>query len=171
MDRTEKKDISLIKNEGLNKAQLLQKLKEAQIGLNEYAHTLFNSDLFQPSLLSSEVNLIELSMSEIGLKNGGNFEDIKKHLKALNLSHCPLEIAIYVRLKFKDQLESDEKKSNKTPPGSITFFSKPLSEEDDFPKGFYIKNTNGTLWLRGYICSEDYIWEANDRMIFKVNKK
>ncbi|WP_166923836.1 helicase [Flavobacterium poyangense] len=162
---------STIKSEGLNKEQLLQKLKQSQIGLNEYAHQIFESDLFEPSLSSYEVSLTELSIAEIGLKKGGNFEDIKKCIKTLNLSYCPLEIAIYARLLFKDQLESEEKKSNQAPPGSITFFSKPLSKNDTFPKGFYIRNNDGILWLRGYICSEDYVWKPSDRMIFKVNTK
>lgn len=171
MDITNYNIFSAIKSEGLNKEQLLQKLKESQTGLNEYAHQIFESDLFQPSLLSYEVNLIELSIAKIGLKEGGNFEDIKKCIQTLNLSYCPLEIAIYARLLFKNQPESEGKKSNQAPPGSITFFSKPLSKDDNFPKGFYIRNNDGILWLRGYICSEDYVWEPNDRMIFEVNNK
>lgn len=164
----ERNKISVIKAEGSGKVELLNKLDESKIKLNEFAYRIFNSDRFNPSGLSSAITIIECSLSDLGLISGGDWEAIEKAIYTFKLAHCPIELAPYIRFLYADQAESRVDSINRNPPGAITIFSKPLFEDDDFPRGFYLRNFDGAMWLRGYRCSEDYHWGPDDRMIFQV---
>ena len=73
--------------------------------------------------------------------------------------------AVFLRLHLTDQRESGNTVLNGThraPDGAITVLSEPLSPEDTFPKGLYLRNVSGTLWLRGYVCDADFVWSPSD---------
>ena len=160
-----------ITNEALSKDRLMKKLEHSGVKLNDYAYELFQSDLNKPSTIAYTATVVELTLAEIGLTMGGNLGEIRSCIQSLGLLYCPLELAPYIRLnRLHDKELSDlgEKVLGKAPPGSITIFSEPLVNDDDFPKGFYIRTIDGVPWLRGYRCSEDYVWEPGDHMIFKM---
>lgn len=39
-------------------------------------------------------------------------------------------------------------------------------EDDDFPKGFYLRRINDALWLRGYRADHLHVWNPYDHFIF-----
>ncbi|MFH6962353.1 hypothetical protein ACHRVK_07090 [Flavobacterium plurextorum] len=163
------KNESTIEYGGFSKEILLQKLKESQIMLNKFAEILFSNENFKTSQEKHSILVKEISIKELGFPNGATMPQIKEYLKKFELSECPLEAAPYLRLTLSDQKEitiSDNQK-NKAPLGSLTIYSEPISNDDDFPKGFYLKKKDGQLWLRGYICSQDFVWNPDDRFIFK----
>lgn len=161
-------NLSVIENEGLSTAGILQKLQAAGIGLNEYAWKIFNSPFFNPSLQPYSATILECAVLELGLTDGGNFAQISQAIEHLHLTYCPAELAPYIRLAYMHQPASTIQTVHQSPPGAITVFSKPLQEEDDFPKGFYLRNYDHTIWLRGYTCDNNYHWKPVDRMIFLV---
>jgi len=155
---------------GLCKNDLLKKLNSSDILLNEFAETIFSSELFKVSNQRQQISIIVTSIKELGFSEGATIPQIERCIKSYGLSECPMEIAPYLRLFLKNQKEIKEETKNQTPPGSLTIFSKPLVKDDNFPKGFYLRKLNGKLWLRGYRCSLDYIWNPNDKLVFKLNK-
>ena len=87
----------------------------------------------------------------------------------LGLSLCPLELAPHLRLQYLDQPEGysgHPPSQHRAPPGSITVASAQLSEDDDLPKGFYLRRIEGVLWLRGYRCGAEHIWSPEDHFVF-----
>jgi hypothetical protein len=73
--------------------------------------------------------------------------------------------AVFLRLHLTDQSESENTiltGTHRAPDGSITVLSEPLSQDDAFPKGLYLRNVSGRLWLRGYVCDADFLWSASD---------
>ena len=153
---------------GLQKTDMLKKLDSAGILLNEFAETIISSDLFKVSKQKQKITLIVATIKDLGLETGATIPEIKIRLKRLGLDECPLEVALYLRLYLKDQEENSTESKNTTPLGSLTVFSKPLTEDDSFPKGLYLRKMNGNLWLRGYRCSLDYVWGPNDQHVFKL---
>ncbi len=149
---------------GLSREDLLKELDGASIKLNEYAKSLFNSELFTLSRSERKAKIVVLSISDLGFEKGASFPELFKAIELNGFSCCPLEIGPYLRLAFLDQKEEYEPEKNKAPKGSITIISKPLKEDDDFPKGFYIRKLDNSLWLRGYVCSMDNIWDKSDRI-------
>lgn len=155
---------------GLSKNDLLVKLNDTGILLNEFAKIILLSELFKVSKQKKQIKVVVTSLKELCFSKEATIPEIEKNLKNYGLAECPLELAPYLRLYLKNQKEIKEESINKAPSGSLTIFSRPLVEDEDFPKGFYLRNIDGKLWLRGYRCSLDYIWSPDDKLIFKLDK-
>ena len=101
--------------------------------------------------------------------DGSVITDIFERAIQLGLALCPLELAPYYRLHYRDQPEGSRGKpvlEHQAPYGSITIASAILTANDDFPKGFYLRRIEDVLWLRGYRSGADHIWSPNDRFAF-----
>jgi len=166
MDILEKIDIEY---GGLCKSDLLKKMNSSDILLNEFAETIFFSEFFKVSNKRQQITIIATTIKDLGFSKGATIPKIGRCIKSHRLSECPMEVAPYLRLILKNQKEIKKETKNKTPAGSLTIFSKPIVKDDNFPKGFYLRKINGKLWLRGYCCSLDYIWNPNDKLVFKLN--
>lgn len=55
--------------EGITKQQLLQRLIAVGIQFNKYAHDLFNHSQFSPPSKSEQVELVKVTLSDVGLNN------------------------------------------------------------------------------------------------------
>ncbi|WP_171027542.1 hypothetical protein [Pseudarthrobacter sp. NamE2] len=42
-----------------------------------------------------------------------------------------------------------------------------ISQDDEYPKGFYLRVVDGQKWLRGYQYDDEYIWSPNGRFTFQ----
>lgn len=153
---------------GAAKDELLARLRRVSIALNKYADILFASELFVTSAERARARVLELAVGELGFPDGATLPEIRERGRAWGLSDCPLELGPYFRLQYSDQAELVETGSHKAPAGSVTVISRPLSDDDDFPKGFYLRKIDGLLWLRGYICSLDYLWLPGDRIALRL---
>jgi hypothetical protein len=154
---------------GMTKQQLLQRLKQASISLNEYGERLFADDLLTASAERYWVETVELTVAGLGFQEGAPLDQIFQRAGELGLSMCPLELGPYTRLQYLDQpegLSADTSQRHQAPAGSITIASPVLTDDHDVPKGFYLRNVDGSLWLRGYIADYLHIWNPNDHFIF-----
>ncbi|TSB47569.1 helicase [Alkalicoccobacillus porphyridii] len=153
----------------LTKLKLIEKFRQHSILLNEAGEKLFASDLFTTSETNYLLTTVELSVGDLGLYEGATTDQLFKRAKDLNLSLGPLELGPLLRLQYLDQPEGFLGKpirQNQAPFGSITISSEILSENDDFPKGFYIRKIDGALWLRGYRADQLHVWQADDQFVF-----
>lgn len=153
---------------GMTKQQLLQRLQQASILMNEYGDRLFADDLFTASAETYMIETVELTVSGLGFQQGAPLDRIFQRAGELGLSLCPLELGPYMRLQYQDQPEglSAGSQRHQAPSGSITIASAVLTDDHDFPKGFYLRSMGGALWLRGYIADYLHIWDPNDHFIF-----
>lgn len=154
---------------GLPQNDLIEKINSSGILLNEYAKTILFSNFFKTSNKTQKITVIKMTIKDLGFPEGATIPQIGRIIKSFGLSECPLEVAPYLRLKLKKQKEIKQEIKNKTPEGSLTVFSKYNVEDDNFPKGFYLRKISGKLWLRGYCCSLDYTWSPDDQLVFKLN--
>ncbi len=154
---------------GLSKTDLIEKLKQNSILMNEYGKKLLTDDKFTTSHIKHSLHTVELTVSNLGFPNGTTTSQLYKRAAELGLTLCPIELGPYLRLAFTDQPEEYSEnllKRKQAPLGSITIASEILTENDNFPKGFYLRKINGTLWLRGYIADQLHIWNPHDHFIF-----
>lgn len=164
-------NVRTIKYGGLHKDELLKELSNASVLLNDYAKTLFSSDQFVVSTDRRNVSIVEIAIRDLGFTNGASLQEIAERAREFGLMACPMDLAPYFRLQYLDQKEEYESKKNKAPQGSITVISKLLKRDDDFPKGFYLRRIDGNLWLRGYICSLDWVWNPGDRIALMMKEE
>ena len=154
---------------GLTKSQLIQKLQQYSILMNEYGEKLFTDDKFTTSNKKYSLQTVELTVGDLGFPDGANTDRIFKRAEDLGLKLCPLELGPHLRMEYLDQTEGysgDYLQQQQAPSGSITIASEILAEDDNFPKGFYLRRINGVLWLRGYCADHLHVWNPNDHFIF-----
>lgn len=154
---------------GAGKQELLASLQAAQVQLNPLALLLFEHTEFTTAEKVSVVETTELSVAQLGLQAGGTFEQVLEHAKLAGLLLCPLELAPHLRLQLPEQPEGSlghPQTQKRAPPGALTVASAPLSDNDEVPKGFYLRRIDGVLWLRGYISWGGHIWSPEDVFIF-----
>lgn len=157
---------------GLTKSQLLQKLQHNSIMLNKFGEQLFSDDKFHISDKVYSVVTVELKVRNLGFQEGATIPELYKKASQLGLKLCPLELGPYLRLKYLDQPEGYLGKPvwrNRSPYGAIKIASEILSEDVDFPKGFYLRRIEGVLWLRGYIADDLHVLDPDDHVIFCKN--
>lgn len=154
---------------GLSKGDLIEKFHQSSIMMNEYGKRLFASDRFTTSETKYSLETVELTVGNLGFLEGATTNQIYKRASELGLNLCPVELGPHLRLAYHDQPEGglgNPLQKQQAPSGSITIASEILSEEDDFPKGFYLRRINGVLWLRGYFADHLHVWNADDHFIF-----
>jgi hypothetical protein len=155
---------------GLTKAELLEELRRNAISMNEAAEQLFASELFTTSTAQYSVMTVELTIQDLGFSQGAKSADISAKAAALGLAPCPLELGPHLRLQYLDQPEGfwgHPQRQHQAPSGSITIASEQLTDDDEFPKGFYLRRIQGVLWLRGYRSGAEHIWSPDDHLIFR----
>ncbi|CAM3844257.1 helicase [Mucilaginibacter galii] len=157
---------------GISKGELLEILIRSDIQLNEFAKLIFSSNLFPTITTKKTVLVIILTIEQLGFPEGATILEITKHINRIGLTYCPLEVGPNLRLQLKDQQEISGHFHVKyqSPLDAITIFSKPIIDDNDFPKGFYLRKIEGQLWLRGYTCTSDHMWNPKDMMAFQVVK-
>lgn len=156
---------------GMSKAALRESLVNAGVRFNDAAESLFADGRFKTSPVRTRVETVEVTAGSLGLAHGGTFAEIVETAAERGLSLCPLELGPHIRLQFLDQPEgrlATPVTQNGAPPGSVTVATAPLADDDETPKGFYLRRIDGVLWLRGYYASADHVWNANDRFLFAI---
>ena len=156
----------------VSKRDLLGRLAAAGVELNDYARILFASDGFVTAGEAFTVAIVETSPASLGLTAGMTLPRVVEAASARGLRPCPLELGPHLRLQYLDQPELpaiDPQGRGRAPLGSLTVVSAPLVDDDEFPKGFYLRRINGTPWLRGYRCAMQFEWQPHDRLVFRVD--
>jgi hypothetical protein len=143
---------------GVTKAELLGELQRNAISM-----------LFTTAAARSSVTTVELRVRDLGFRHGATIAEITTSAHALGLGLCPLELGPHLRLQYRDQPEGywgQPIRSHQAPSGAVTIASAHLTDDDDVPKGFYLRRIKGVLWLRGYRSWPGHVWESDDRFVF-----
>ncbi|MGF7048255.1 hypothetical protein J2T13_002762 [Paenibacillus sp. DS2015] len=159
---------------GLTKSEILQKFQQYSILINEYGERLLAADKFTISDTKYSLQTVELTVGNLGFPDGATTIQIFERASNLGLGLCPLELGPHLRLEYLDQPEGysgNRLQRQQAPSGSITIASKSLSEDDAFPKGFYLRRINEVLWLRGYCADHLHVWNHDDHFIFCQTKR
>ncbi|WP_110927773.1 helicase [Bacillus massiliglaciei] len=161
--------IRIVKVGGNSKSQLIHKLEQSSILMNEYAERLLADEKFTISDIKYSLETVELPVCYLGFPDGATTNQIYSKAREFCLELCPVELGPYLRLEYLNQPEGNSGKSllrNQAPQGSVTIASEILTEDDEFPKGFYLRKINGVLWLRGYCADHMHVWKPDDHFIF-----
>lgn len=152
--------------------ELLAELQRNGIELNQAGLELFSNDKFTTSEVTSILESVEITVANLGFPQGATVDRICERAVQLGMSLCPLELGPHLRLQYRDQPEGHighPPSQHRAPPGSLTIASPPISEDDNTPKGFYLRRIDGVLWLRGYRSGPEHIYSPEDHFVFTVS--
>ena len=141
---------------GITKNQLIEQLVEAGIQFNEYAKILFEHRRFSPINKPEKVQLVKVALSVLGMDNPCSFQEVVNRASTLGLRICPLYCAAFLRLEYLDQPEGPY----------LTVASAKPEIDENYPNGFYIRNFNKILWLRGYRATDFCEWPMDNEFLF-----
>lgn len=153
---TELKIFKSISIGGLTKEQLIHQLTDAGVQFNKYATLLFEHPSFFISANTEQVSLIKVKSSELGISAPCSFQEIINRASNSGLKLCPLYLGAFLRLEYLDQPEGPY----------LTVASVKPEKDEDHPSGFYLRNFDNSLWLRGYQATNDYQWPIESEFIF-----
>ncbi len=157
---------------GVDKPGLLSALARGGFGLNEAGRALFAHDAFTTADGPSILETVEFTVADLGFADGAVMAQIVDRALQRGLSPCPLELGPHLRLQYLDQPEGHAghpRSRHRAPPGSLTIVSRPVAEDDEVPKGFYLRRIDGVLWLRGYRSGPDHVWSPGDHLLFATS--
>lgn len=139
------------------KEQIEEILRKNGIQTNHYAEEYFAHPAF-PTEEAEDITVRILSLRELGFAEGATLPQIFSRLPQWQLEPCPANTGLFLRLAWKEQPASQDAVLSRhaAPDAAVTVLSESLERDDAFPKGLYLRNVEGTLWLRGYICDAEY---------------
>lgn len=149
-------------------------LEENAVSVNAYAEEFFSHPSFGSETGKGMAPVVIASLAELGFEDGATSQEILERIPFLGLKPCRSAAGLYLRLAWKDQPKSRNSilsGQHHAPDGSVTVFSIPLEQDDSFPKGLYLRNVDGRLWLRGYVCDASYRWSCDDFLAFELPEK
>ena len=150
--------------------QIFDVLTEHGILINHYAEEFFAHPRF--SIERSKETIVTIaSLQEIGLENGATLREIFTHISKTGLKACHVSTGLFLRLAWTDQPQSHNSTlsgTHSSPDQAVTVLSEIIEQDDDFPKGLYLRNVDGNLWLRGYICDDSYRFPGDAFFAFEM---
>lgn len=162
-----------LRAETFPKEQLPDVLKRHDISINAYAQMYFDHPSFSTDHFPDEVHTVIASLRELGFDRGATLKDIFEILPQYRLKPCHVNTGLFLRIAWKDQKQSVNSilsGSHQAPDQAVTVLSDILERDDTFPKGLYLRNVEGTLWLRGYVCDASYQWSSDDLFAFEEDR-
>lgn len=155
---------------GLACGELLARLAAAGVLLNDHAETLLAAATADGVAEPEQVVVIERSVRDLGLPEGGTLPEIHERALAEGLRLCPPTTGAYLRLAIRDQSSAPDSvlSAGRAPSGSLTIAAPRLRDDQKFPAGLYMRVVDGQRWLRGFRCDDEHVWSADDRFVFRA---
>lgn len=154
---------------GVPRAEMRTRLQRAGVQLNDHAEILLQQAVVDASVGRSVV-VVERSVAELGLNDGGTLSAVFSAAEARGLALVPMEAAPWIRLATLSQQNApdDVISAHRAPTGSVTIASAPITDDVEFPKGFYLRVIGDVVWLRGYRCDATYEFGPEQVFLFAI---
>lgn len=147
---------------GESKQELLQNLKDNKIEINEYGLQIINHKGFIINPTKEKLQTVEISLADLGFLNGATTQEVYQRAQQFGLNLCPSELAVHMRLQYIDFSQQIDPIVGHWQ----NIAMKELSDDLDFPRGFYLRRREDGFWIRGYRSSPEHLWSSSDRFVF-----
>jgi len=135
-------------------------IKDNKMRIGDWANDILGKPAFTVATEETELDLVVVSVAELGFKDGATREQIYARAKELGLDLCPAEVGPQLRLQYKDQ-----------PNGELLVIAmEPITDSDGDLDLFDVRRDDSDLWLSGYDASPGHVWDADFRFVFSRRK-
>ena len=129
--------------------------------IGNWSEDILGKPAFKVSKTEQEVELIEVSVRELGFKENTCYEDIRKRASEFGLDLCPAEVGPQLRLQYKDQSKGIE----------VVVAMNAITSSDGDPRTFSVSRNNvGDQYLDAIYSYDDIIWSIDDLFVFMRRK-
>lgn len=112
------------------------------------------------ALQEIEVDLVNVSVAELGFADGAYLKDIYKRALELGLSLCPAEVGPQLRLQYKDQPKDEW----------LRIAMEAIADSDTFLRLFQVERDSDDLDLNGDHGYLDHFYRGSSRFVFVRRK-
>lgn len=146
---------------GLQSAdEFREALKNGGFCIGSWGDNILGKPAFKAATKETEIELINVSVAELGFKNCATRADIYKKALELGLELCPNEVGPQLRLQYRDQ-----------PKGELLLIAmEPITDSSGDLGVFYVEHYSRGLWL---YCSDgrpDFFWDGDNSWVFARRK-
>ena len=144
-----------------NVDEIRKALKAKENFISDWANDILGEPAFKVSETEQDVELVNVSVEELGFKNSARYADICKRALELGLDLCPAEVGPQLRLQFKDQ-----------PKGTyVVVAMEAITDSDGNLFVFFVKRVDdGERYLSANSGYADLVWNAHYRFVFLRRK-
>jgi len=137
---------------------IIEALEKEGFSIGYWAIDVLNSPAFMLASVESELDLVRISPTKLGFKDGAYRKDIYKQALDNGLTLCPLEVGPQLRLQYKNQPVRE----------SLQIGMEAQVDREGHESEFRVVHspTDGPLWLVGDHKHPDDFWEKNEYFIF-----
>jgi hypothetical protein len=135
---------------------LLDVLRSRGVRTNAYFDALWPHVVVADGPRTLEV--VIATAAALGLPDGATLDALVGHVAALGLGPCPLEAAALLRLALDEPPQA----------GRITVVSPRVLPDDAAPRGLYLRRDDEGVWLRAFVASDDWRFDAGERFALAV---
>jgi hypothetical protein len=137
-----------------------QALKAAGFTIDDWAKDILSKPAFTVAAKETKIDLVNVSVTELGFSNGASTKQIYDRAKELGLFLCPDEAGPALRLVYKDQPRGEWLHV------AMESIADSVGDPDVFSVGHYVTGR----WLRAYCDRPDDFWDASGRWVFALGK-
>lgn len=137
-------------------------LNKVDCNISDWSNYILGKPAFEQSVVEAEteVELVNVSVAELGFKGRATRADIYKRAQELGLDLCPAEVGPQLRLQYKDQ-----------PKGEWVVAMEPISDSNGDLRVFYVgRDDDGEQWLGAHFGYPDSVWAGGHRFVFVRRK-
>lgn len=131
--------------------------------IGDWGNDILGKPAFKAANALTEVDLVNVSVAELGFKDGAGAtrKDIYERAIGLGLQLCPNEVGPQLRLQYKDQPKGEY----------LRVAMEPITGSDGNPDVFEVVHDEGGLWLYGGHGYPDNFWFGYYRFVFVRPRK
>ncbi|WP_426515998.1 hypothetical protein ACPPVQ_15360 [Diaminobutyricibacter sp. McL0618] len=152
----------------MTRTELRTTLYTRGVLLNPHAETLLDHPVFDLRD-EEEISIVERSICDLDLSAGGTLLEVFAAAREQGLTLCPADTGPYLRLAMTTQGNAPDSvlSAGKSPAGALKVAAAPLSDNVEYPKGFYLRVVDNQQCLRGFRCDDAYRFTPEDRFAFR----
>ena len=142
---------------GLKTADDFRKaIKAKGMKIGNWANDILGKSAFVAAKGETEIDLVLVTVAELGFKSGARYDQICGRAKELGLEFCPSEVGPQLRLQYEDQPEGEW----------VLIGMEPLSDSDGHLRVFDVEHGGGGRRLRGGVGGPGCFWGGRGRWVF-----
>ncbi|TSC91570.1 MAG: hypothetical protein CEN90_368 [Parcubacteria group bacterium Licking1014_17] len=135
-------------------------LKNGGFRIGDWGNYTLGGPDFKVSPKKTSIGLVNVSVAEIGFKDGATRKDIYERALSLGLQLCPNEVGPQLRLQYKDQPKGE----------GLPIAMEPIAGSGGYLGVFYVGRRDDDLWLDGSIGRPGVFWFGRVRWVFARRK-
>jgi len=146
---------------GLKTAKDFRKvLKKNGNRIGGWGDDILGQSAFTVSDTEKDVDLVKVSVAELGFKDGATRKDIYDRALELGLQLCPAEVGPQLRLQYADQPKGEW----------LRIAMEPITGSGGDPHVFYVAHDSDGRWLHGSYGPPNLFWNGDYRFVFLRSK-